>query len=117
MRVKNRKNPWITPDLIKKMNFRDVLHVKATKKGKNSNEGRDLWDQYKKLRNQITSEIRKGKQNYYKGIMDIHKKDHKKFWREISKLMPSKINAASIPNNLSAVDFNIYILPILVIKQ
>jgi hypothetical protein len=61
MRLKDRKNPWVTPEIIMKMYRRDYLKRLATR-----NKNIDIWKQYKELRNEITSEIKTGKKTYFK---------------------------------------------------
>ena len=58
-RLKARKNPWITPDIVKMMYERDHLHAKAIKY-----DDPILMNNYRKLRNRITSEIEKKKFAY-----------------------------------------------------
>ena len=57
MRVKNRHNPWITPDIIKEMYERDYTHKKAKAIVNDDN----LWNEYRRLRNSVTSKIEHSK--------------------------------------------------------
>ena len=59
-RLKARKNQWITPDIVKMMYERDHLHAKAIKYGDPI-----LMNNYRKLRNRITSEIEKKKYEHF----------------------------------------------------
>jgi hypothetical protein len=102
-RVKNRYKPWVTPDHVKLMYQRDLLHKKAVRTC-----DKDIWSQYRKLRNQITKTIKDAKLNFYDTLLSENKSNPKRFWKELSKIMPTKVNTKSIPNNMSADDFNIY---------
>ena len=56
-RVKYRHNPWMTTDILKLMYRRDFIHNKARTSGDPS-----LWQQYRQLRNSVTSTIKKGQE-------------------------------------------------------
>jgi hypothetical protein len=103
VRVKQRHNPWITADLIKKMNVRDNLHKLASRK-----VDVNATSKYKKLRNEITREIKKSKKNFYDKLTEEHKSKPKSFWKELSKIMPSKVNMCSVPKDITPEKFNIY---------
>jgi exonuclease III len=102
-RVKDRCNPWITPEIIKMMYKRDYLHRKAL-----ANNDKSLWDEYKQIRNHITSFIKKAKYAHYDTLIENSRSKPKYFWKELSKLVPNKFNNTSIPKNMSAKDFNTY---------
>jgi hypothetical protein len=102
-RVKERHNPWITPQVVNMMYKRDYLHSQANKT-KNPN----LWNDYKELRNSITKKIKLLKKEYYSSLTDIHQNNPKKFWKEIKKIMPNKINTSSLPNDMTVEELNTY---------
>jgi len=60
-RVRPCKSPWITPQLKKRLHARDILKLKATRSG-----DADDWRNFKKLRNTVNSEIKRGKECHYK---------------------------------------------------
>jgi exonuclease III len=103
IRVKQRNNPWVTPEIVKQMYYRDSLHRKAT-----NNKNVDLWNQYKSVRNQITREIKVNRKGYYDNIIDEHKTNPRKFWQKLTKIVPGKINMQSVPKTMSAEDINIF---------
>jgi exonuclease III len=102
-RVKNRYKPWVTTDHVKLMYQRDHLHKQAVLTG-----DANIWSQYRKLRNKITKTIKQAKSNFYHTLLIDNKSNPKRFWKELSKIMPSKINTKSIPSNMTADDFNTY---------
>ena len=103
VRVKNRINPWVTPDIVKMMYNRDYLHKRACK-----DKNDKLWAEYRATRNNVTRLIKKKKTEYYKNIVAEHRGSPRKFWKELGKLLPNKVNRSSIPKNMSADDLNTY---------
>jgi hypothetical protein len=63
-RMKNRNNPWITPDIVKLIYKRNYLYKCFTKKhlhDKTSN----AWAEFKKVRKEINREVKRTKKEYY----------------------------------------------------
>ena len=98
-RVRNKHNPWVTPNIIKLMYKRDFLHDKAIKTGDS-----DIWANYKKMRNLVNRTIKKNIISYYENIINKSQKNSKTFWKELGKIVPSKINFESIPKELIFVE-------------
>ena len=71
--------PWITATIKHKMNLR----LKLLRKAKQSNNP-ELWAKYKRLRNEITSEVRVAKCQYYKNLFD-EVRDCKTYWNLIKR--------------------------------
>ena len=46
----------------------------------------------RKVRNETTKLIRKARQDYIMDLIEENKKDQKRFWKEISNILPSKTN-------------------------
>ena len=78
-KARSQSLPWITPQLRHKMNQRYKLYRTSIK----TNDA-VIWKQYKDLRNQLTTEVRKAKANYYKTQFD-EVKDVKSYWRLINE--------------------------------
>jgi hypothetical protein len=102
-RVRTRHNPWITHEVIKLMYKRDYLHNKATK-----SKDDQIWSDYKKIRNLVNRTIQKNKHDYYSSVIDNHKENTKRFWKEMAKIMPNKLNTSSIPNTITVEELNMY---------
>ena len=86
-RLKARKNPWITPDIVKMMYGRDHLYAKVI--------GYDyliLMNSYKKLCNRITSEIEKKKVEHFSNMHNKCKRNPRKIWKELKSVLPDKID-------------------------
>ena len=102
-RVRTRHNPWVTSEIIKLMYRRDYLHDKAIKLKQDH-----IWSEYKKTRNLVNRTIKQNKFNYYKNVIKDNRGNSKQFWKEMSKIVPNKINANSIPKQMTAENLNIY---------
>jgi hypothetical protein len=103
MRRKSTQQRWISPDIVKEMNRRDHLHAKACR-----NKDSEIWNLYRKARNKVNKMIKNAKVNHYNNLIEQNKHNPKKFWAEMAKIVPNKINFNSIPNSISADDFNYY---------
>ena len=83
-KIKQVKQPWITPRLLELILDKD----KALKKAKKS-KNRELWNDSKRLRNSCTNRLRKAKADYIKERLEIHSNDQKKFWKHIQEVIPN----------------------------
>ena len=80
LKVKQLRNefaPWLTSSVRDLMTKRDRMKKAATKNP-------HLWPNYKELRNQCTSAIRKAIQDYYHGLIEETKDDPKKIWKTVA---------------------------------
>ena len=59
-RLKERHNPWISPDIVKKMYRRDYLNKKAVLLNDDI-----FWNQYRETRNAVQHDILKAKKSHY----------------------------------------------------
>ena len=82
---------------------RDHLHAKAIKYGDPI-----LMNNYRKLRNRITSEIEKKQFEHFSKMNNECKPNPQKIWEELKSVLPDKINFKSIQKNLTADTFNRY---------
>ena len=100
----------MTHGIIKVMYERNHLHAKAT-------QGNDskLWQDYRNLRNQVTSIIKERKNANFNDIYALGRDDPQKMWSEIKRLVPGKNKHSHITCDISANDFNHH-LPILATK-
>jgi hypothetical protein len=101
--IKSNQQKWITPEIVKEMNLRDHLHTKSCGKRDTS-----LWDEYKKSRNKVNKMIKNAKKGHYQTLINENKQKPKRFCREMTKLMPNKINMNSIPKSITADKLNAY---------
>ena len=91
MRVRTRSSPWITSELKKRMDDRDIPKIKAS----NSNHSND-WSLFKKQRNIVNSEIRLAKQAYYQNSFNKYTGDFKKTWQTNNELTSRKSGKKSV---------------------
>ncbi len=104
MRVKDRNNPWVSSDIIKMMYERDNVHKKAVKTGDPL-----LFDQYKVLRNNISTSLDKAKKQHYEDEITKNKNDSRKMWKTLKTIIPSK-SSKSNKCDLTAQQLNEHFL-------
>ena len=85
-RVKNRCNPWITKEIMYLMYQRDYVHKQAVKYN-----SENLMEEYRVLRNKVTSEIKKAQTSYYKSTIEENNGNNKCMWRTVKHLLGKSI--------------------------
>ena len=100
IRVKNRPNPWVTPKILELIYKRDYTHRKAIKL-KNS----DMMAEYKHLRNEAVSNIRKFQHNYYKKKISPDNKPQN-IWKAVNESLGKDKKKSKLPNDISPDDWN-----------
>ena len=101
IRVKNRSNPWMTRDILKRMYNRDYLHKKA-----NQRKSQELWEQYKCARNDVVHAIKKAQSDYYRDQIDANEGNRTNMWRAVKNILGAPNPTTS--NNITADAFNSY---------
>ena len=86
-RIKQVKEPWITPPLIELIKDKDW----AMKQAKRGNDPQ-LWINAKRLRNTCTNRLRKARADFIKENLENNIGNSKKFWKNIQDVIPSKKN-------------------------
>jgi hypothetical protein len=99
-RLKRRKKPWITSEIISKMYERDYVKKRAVK-----TKDHELWNYYRKLRNEINDDVKRSKQKYATGKLNDCHGNTKKMWKVLDELTGRK-TIKEIPPDLNAQDFN-----------
>ena len=102
MRLKNRYNPWFTPDIISLMYERDHLHKKAVR-SKTSED----WIQYKHCRNIVTDLLRQQKCKYFEEEFRTVIKNPSKLWKKIN-MLTGKQQHDPPTKDITAQQFNEY---------
>ena len=90
-RIRTSKSPWITPQLKKRMHYKDVLKVKAIR----SRNACD-WLMFKKFHNAISNEIKQAKEQFFKNALRENKGNSRMTWRIINELTSTKIHSSSV---------------------
>ena len=94
-KLRNEFAPWLTSSVTDLMTKRDRMKKAAEKNP-------HLWPNYKGLRNQCTSAIRKAIQDYYHGLIQETKDDPKKMWKTINRVL----NRDSAGKSISSLNVN-----------
>ena len=81
--------PWITQEILAKCDRRDKL-LKQYKSEKNPNIATELYKEYKLLRNQITSDKRRGKKAHTIAKFERNKNSTSTVWKSIRSLVNMK---------------------------
>jgi exonuclease III len=102
IRMRPGSRSWITTDIVKLMNKRDQMKIAAS-----STHEPNLWTEYRHLRNKVTRMICNAKRKHYQDLTQ-QKQSNIKFWKEMTKLIPNKVNMASIPKNLTLDELNTF---------
>ena len=79
-RIENKKSPWITHELIRKMRKRDVL-----KKAERTKD-QYCWNDFKAARNEVNNSIKYAKRKYFCDNLSACKKDPRKTWQLVNEL-------------------------------
>ena len=89
--------PWVSGKLRHKMNKR----YKILKLAKRHNS-ESMWTEYKKLRNEVTAEIRKAKSEYFTELTN-NATDTKTYWKilKMQTAQPTLTDEKAIANTLS----------------
>ena len=94
----------ITRDIVKMMYDRDRIHELAVKR-----KDTVLMEKYRKMRNTMTDIIKNRKREYFSEVSNSLPSSPRSFWSELNTMIP-KINMKSIPKDMGAKDFNIYLI-------
>ena len=81
-RVRKKTLPWITRDIRVMMRARSFYYTKAKK----SRRVED-WEQFKKIRNRLTSCLRRAKLQYFEKMSKESVKNPGKAWKEVNRLL------------------------------
>ena len=101
-KIKNKKYPWISDELLEQIKDKDNL----LKKAKKSNKQED-WDEARKLRNQTKTNIRVAKSEFIKSNLEENPKDARTFWKSLSDLIVNKGKQTNVINLIDQSDNNV----------
>ena len=90
-RVKNKRSPWITNELLHEIHKRDSLKKKAA-----STNDLSIWKQFKDARNKANNLVKKAKRKYFSENLDANKSDPRKSWRLINELQSRQSKSAKV---------------------
>ena len=95
-RLKRRHNPWITSSIIELIYRRDYLKKKHI-----ATQSHEIFLEYRRVRNDITNQIRRNKKEYIKNISLKYRNDSKSLWKELKKIHGNDKHECNIPTDLS----------------
>ena len=87
------KPKWMSDDLIELMKNRDIS-LKQYLKTKTEGNKKEM----RRMRNMVNVAIRNARNEYVKGQLEIHQKNPKKFWKQITDILPSKTDNQNFDN-------------------
>ena len=94
--------PWITNDILMECKKRDSI-LKSISKENDAAKKTALRDEYKHLRNEITSKKRNSKKDYYTSYFEKNKHKSTEIWKGINSLVSIK---SSKNSNVKLLDEN-----------
>ena len=90
-RIRQKTHPWLDSTILRLMRRRDYVHKRARRLGYD-----DLWSLYRRLRNEVTSRLRRQKGDYFLHHLNEHKANPKVFWKTLRLALQSKKQTANI---------------------
>lgn len=78
---KKRPTPWLTDEIMSLMAKRDSVHRKAKR-----NNDQQLFNQYRRLRNQVKQQLRNSKHRYITSLFGDRNQTSTSLWRSVRKL-------------------------------
>ena len=96
-RVRNKRSPWITDDIISLIRTRDSLKRKAV-----INNTLNDWSEYKNARNKTNNKIKQAKTDYFSKSCTEFKDNPRKLWKTINEITSRKAKN----NHVKPVDIN-----------
>ena len=90
--VKHAPSPWITPRI------RNMIHERDRTK-KRAGKDRSLWPKYKRLRNTVTSELRRVIESCFRNLIDENSDNPKEMWKTINKVL-NKSQCSTTPRSI-----------------
>ena len=105
---KRKYKPWITTGILNSISRKNKIYNKYSKI-KNESLKKQVFEEYKYLRNMINELIRKSKKTYYQSFFAEHNTNIKKVWQGIKELVNIKTKNVNTPtsieiNNSSTTD-------------
>ena len=96
-KYKHRVSPWITPDILKSIKFRDDLYVKWKKCDPSSHHYFVYEPSFKSFASILQKDIRNAKKEYFSRKFENYKSDIKKTWKQINDLLTKKSRTVELP--------------------
>jgi len=82
IRLKQRTEPWMNSEILNDIRERDNLLYKFNK----DRSKKEIYNEYKKLRNKIQRDIKKTKSDYFLNELESNKNNSKQLWKQLKSL-------------------------------
>ena len=92
VKLRRQSLPWMSGALRHKMNKR----YKALQKAKKERNNEGLWKEYRKLRNEVTAELRRAKSTYFAELANCQKINTRKYWKILNQASGKESNTKTI---------------------
>ena len=92
VKLRRQTLPWMSGALRHKMNRR----YKALQKAKKERNNEGLWKEYRKLRNEVTAELRRAKSTYFAELANGKKINTRKYWKILNQASGKESNMKTI---------------------
>ena len=79
IKIRSKSDPWVTKEIRRKMSYRYKLFKSAV-----STKYETAWVNYKKIRNEITADVRRGKVRFFRKNIDAAKSTAM-YWKVLSE--------------------------------
>ena len=105
-KIKSNSKPWITGDLVDLMKYRDKLHKLAV-----TNKNADFEHEYRKVRNQDTSQLRSAKRNFFMNELD-NRTNSADIWKSLNSLITESNSDKTVSTDFNCLELNEYFVGI-----
>ena len=93
-RRKTPFKPWITPNILCSINYKNKLYKRFVKNRNLRNEHK-----YKEYRNTLTNIIRESKRLYFQRVFEESKKDSKETWKHLKEALDISSSSNTYPSS------------------
>lgn len=107
-RVKNKRSPWITHELLRGIHKKDFLKKKAS-----STNDPSIWKQFQDARNKANNSVKKAKRKCFSDNLDANKSDPRKTWRLINELQSRQSKSTSVSSKKQKTKFSPHLVILL----
>ena len=96
--LKRKVKPWVTDEIIRKIRLKSKTYEKYVKCKKiQGNLKNTLFTEYKSLKNEISTQLRDSKKEYYSRYFTKNKKNLRKTWVGIKEIINLKASKTTTP--------------------
>ena len=101
---KHGLSPWITPGIIKSINFRNKIYKDLLSEPRNSATYNEIKTNLRTYNSILKKSIRRAKANYYENQFEQNKNDIKRTWGIINQILKPKGDKRDYPSSFKIND-------------